>query len=228
MKAEKVLAEKTGAVIQSAFLQITDSKGDEFEVLRIMRSLAKRTPADRSIETLTENVESLMQTRDTQETQNVFDKVKDMIENMIASKKKEAAAEQTKKAYCEEEQGKTKAKLDELSSKKDSLGAKLDKKTSESEILKSEAAKLQKELSDLSQLQVEMDEQRQEEALLFKKKKADLQSSLEGVRTGISVLRDYYATSGGSVWQMTSPWIHKSSPLVLASMWSYHQLRNHI
>ena len=72
LKAEKVLAEKTGAVIQSAFLQITDSKGDEFEVLRIMRSLAKRTPADRSIETLTENVESLMQTRDTQETQNVF------------------------------------------------------------------------------------------------------------------------------------------------------------
>ena len=150
-----------------------------------------------------------------------FDKVKDMIENMIASKKKEAAAEQTKKAYCEEEQGKTKAKLDELSSKKDSLGAKLDKKTSESEILKSEAAKLQKELSDLSQLQVEMDEQRQEEALLFKKKKADLQSSLEGVRTGISVLRDYYATSGGSVWQMTSPWIHKSSPF------SSHQ-RSHI
>ena len=74
-------------MIQSAFLQI-DSKADEFEVLRIMRSLAKRTPADRSIETLTENVESLMQTRDTQETQNVFDKVKDMIENMIASKRR--------------------------------------------------------------------------------------------------------------------------------------------
>ena len=122
-----------------------------------------------------------------------------MIETMIASKKKEAASEQTKKAYCDEEQSKTKAKLDELTSTKDSLGAKVDKKVSESETLKREAVTLQKELGELSELQVEMDERRQEEEVAFKKQKADLQSALEGVRTGISVLRDYYATSGADV-----------------------------
>lgn len=128
-----------------------------------MRSLAKKTPTDHGMETFAENVESLMQTHDDNAAPGVFEKVKDMIENMIASKKKEAASEQTKKAYCDEEQSKTKAKLEELSSKKDTLGAKVDKKTSESETLKREALTLQKELGELSELQVEMDERRQEE-----------------------------------------------------------------
>eukprot|EP00438_Fugacium_kawagutii_P033898 Skav220987 [mRNA] locus=scaffold1541:179018:194613:+ [translate_table: standard] len=199
-KAEKVLAEKTGATIQTkaALLQIRShgSDVDSFEVVKIMRSLAQKTPADRSMETFAENVESLMQTSDS--APGVMDKVKDMIENMIASKKKEAASEQTKKAYCDEEQSKTKAKLEELTSKKDSLSAKVDKKTSESETLKKEAVTLQKELGELSELQVEMDQRRQEEEVAFKQQKTDLQSALEGVRTAISVLRDYYSTSGTS------------------------------
>lgn len=198
-KAEKVLAEKTGATVQSAaLLQISGDDLGLGSVVKIMRSLAKKTPADRGMETFAENVESLMQTRDENSAPGVFEKVKDMIENMIASKKKEAASEQTKKAYCDDEQSKTKAKLEELSSKKDTLGAKVDKKTSESETLKREALTLQKELGELSELQVEMDERRQEEEVAFKKQKSDLQSGLEGVRSAISILRDYYATSGGS------------------------------
>ena len=199
-KAEDVLAQKTGAassIYKSALLQIAspvypldDPKG--FEVVRIMRSLAKKS--DR-MEVLAENVESLMQTA---QQGDVFAKVQAMIENMIEAKKKEAAAEQTKKAYCEEEQSKTKAKLDELSSKKDSLGAKVDKKTSEAETLRSEAATLEKELAKLTQLQVEMDERRQEEAETFKKQKSDFQSGLEGVRTAISLLRDFYSSSGST------------------------------
>lgn len=198
-KAEKVLAEKTGATIKSAaFLQISGDDLGLGSVVQIMRSLAKKTPTDHGMETFAENVESLMQTHDDNAAPGVFEKVKDMIENMIASKKKEAASEQTKKAYCDEEQSKTKAKLEELSSKKDTLGAKVDKKTSESETLKREALTLQKELGELSELQVEMDERRQEEEVAFKKQKLDLQSGLEGVRSAISVLRDYYATSGAA------------------------------
>jgi len=207
-QAEKVLAEKTGAAIQSvgSLLQVgihgakdLPSDLDGFEVVKIMRSLAKKTPTDRSMEAFAENVESLMQTRDTQASQaDVFDKVKDMIENMIASKQKQAASEQTKKAYCDEEQSKTKAKLEELTSKKDSLGAKVDKKSAESETLKREALTLQKELGELSELQVEMDEKRKEEEATFKKQKTHLQSGLEGVRSAVSVLRNYYSSSGSS------------------------------
>lgn len=60
--------------------------------------------------------------------------MKDLIENMIKTRKEEAradlvwigrkaAADATKKAYCEEEQGKTKAKLEELAGTKEKLSA---------------------------------------------------------------------------------------------------------
>ena len=53
-----------------------------------MRSLAKKTPTDHGMETFAENVESLMQTHDDNAAPGVFEKVKDMIENMIASKRR--------------------------------------------------------------------------------------------------------------------------------------------
>lgn len=190
-KAQEVLQEKTGAAQAGVygaamFLQVKSSGA--FEVVQKVRSLAKKAGSS-NLENLASNIESLLQTR---QGADVFAKVKDLIQNMITSRKEEAAADATKKAYCDEEQTKTNAKLEELTGTKESLSVKVDKKSSEAETLKSEAATLQRELADLSKLQIEMDETRREESAAFKKQKADLEQGLEGVRSALSVLRDYY------------------------------------
>eukprot|EP00439_Symbiodinium_sp_Y106_P020824 s480_g2.t1 len=168
-KAEEVLAEKTGnaqaSVYKAMFLQVNEhsqtrsnsSQPDirSFEVVKMVRTLAKKSQSS-GLETLASNIESLLQTR---QSEDVFAKVKELIQNMIDSRKEEAAADQTKKAYCDEEKAKTKDKVD--------------KKSSESETLKSEAATLQRELAELAQLQIEMDETRKEESTAFKKQKED-------------------------------------------------------
>mmetsp|Transcript_3979 Transcript_3979/g.6567 ORF Transcript_3979/g.6567 Transcript_3979/m.6567 type:complete len:669 (+) Transcript_3979:60-2066(+) len=199
-KAQEVLKEKTGAAQAGVygaamFLQVKSSGA--FEVVQKVRNLAKKAGSS-NLENLASNIESLLQTR---QGADVFAKVKDLIQNMITSRKEEAAADATKKAYCDEEQTKTKAKLEELTGTKESLSVKVDKKTSEAETLKSEAATLQRELADLSKLQIEMDKTRREESAAFKKQKADLEQGLEGVRSALSVLRDYYESGATSFLQ---------------------------
>eukprot|EP00437_Effrenium_voratum_P069658 CAMPEP_0181486298 /NCGR_PEP_ID=MMETSP1110-20121109/47062_1 /TAXON_ID=174948 /ORGANISM="Symbiodinium sp., Strain CCMP421" /LENGTH=667 /DNA_ID=CAMNT_0023612431 /DNA_START=56 /DNA_END=2055 /DNA_ORIENTATION=+ len=208
-KAEEVLKEKTGGAEAgvykgSVLLQVNahsqgqDAPVNTFEVVKMVRTLARKSEST-GLETLAANIESLLQTR--QAPSDVFAKVKELIQNMITSRKEEAAADETKKAYCEEEQTKTKAKVEELSSQKDKLSAKTDKKSSESETLKSEAAALQRELAELKQLQIEMDATRTEEKAAFEKQQTDLQAGLEGVRSALSVLRDYYESSGAALIQ---------------------------
>jgi len=172
----------------------------------MVRTLAKKSQSS-GLETLASNIESLLQTR---QSEDVFAKVKELIQNMIDSRKEEAAADQTKKAYCDEEKAKTKDKVDDLTSTKEKLSAKVDKKSSESETLKSEAATLQRELAELAQLQIEMDETRKEESTAFKKQKEDLEAGLEGVRSALTVLRDYYA-SGTALLQQPDLGFAKSS-----------------
>ncbi|CAE7444786.1 unnamed protein product, partial [Symbiodinium necroappetens] len=48
---------------------------------------------------------------------------------MIDSRKEEAAADQTKKAYCDEEKAKTKEKVDDLTSTKEKLSAKAEERS---------------------------------------------------------------------------------------------------
>ncbi|CAE7226548.1 unnamed protein product, partial [Symbiodinium pilosum] len=207
----EVLAEKTGnaqaSVYKTMFLQVNEhsqtvsnaSQPDirSYEVVKMVRTLAKKSQSS-GLESLASNIESLLQTR---QSADVFAKVKELIQNMIDNRKEEAAADETKKAYCDEEKAKTKEKVDDLTSTQDKLSAKVDKKTSESETLKSEAATLQRELAELAQLQIEMDETRKEESAAFKKQKEDLEAGLEGVRSALTVLRDYYASGTALIQQ---------------------------
>eukprot|EP00913_Durusdinium_trenchii_P017319 g16287.t1 len=141
-KAEEVLKEKTGGaqanVYEPAmFLQVDSEHPGAFEAAKLVRNLAKKT-SSRSLDTLATNIESLMQTGS---QADVFAKVKALIDQMITTRKEEAAADETKKAYCDKEQSETKAKLEDLSSKKETLSVKVDKKSTESETLKSSLRK---------------------------------------------------------------------------------------
>merc|ERR1719386_264754 len=86
-----------------------------------------------------------------------FAKVKGLITEMIDKLMKEAAAEASHKAYCDEEMSKTKAKKDELNADITKLTTKIDNAAAKSADLKAQVAELQKELADLQAQQSEMD-----------------------------------------------------------------------
>jgi hypothetical protein len=121
-----------------------------------------------------------------------FAKVKGLIGDMIAKLEKEAEAEATEKAYCDEEMAKTEAKKSELEDDIAKLTNNIDKAASRSASLKEEVVELEKELATIAKTQNEMDAIRAEENANYKVAKEELELGLGGVRKALNVLRDYY------------------------------------
>merc|ERR1719498_657292 len=124
-----------------------------------------------------------------------------MISDMVTKLEKEAEAEATEKAYCDEELAKTEAKKQELEADIEKLTNKIDKDTAKSTGLKEDIKTTQAELAELAKLQAEMDEIRREQKAAFDQAKAELTQGLEGVRKALGVLRDYYGASSASMIQ---------------------------
>merc|ERR1719217_1290029 len=121
-----------------------------------------------------------------------FAKVKGLIGEMITKLEKEAEAEATEKAYCDEEMAKTEAKKAELADDIAKLTNSIDKAAARSASLKEEVVELEKELAAIANEQSEMDKLRAEQNANYKKAKAELEQGLGGVRKALGVLRDYY------------------------------------
>merc|ERR1740130_1008761 len=125
---------------------------------------------------------------------------------------KEAEAEASEKAYCDEEMAKTKAKTDEMTDDIAKLTSKIDSATSASERLKAEVADLQKALAELAESQAEMDKIREETNVAFVAAKADLEQGIAGVQGALEVLRNYYgADEGAFMQQPAAPEKHEKS-----------------
>jgi septal ring factor EnvC (AmiA/AmiB activator) len=127
-----------------------------------------------------------------------FAKVKGMISDMIAKLEKEAEAEATEKAYCDEEMAKTSAKKEDLEDAIAELTAKIDKAAAASTALKEEVVELEKELVALAKEQAEMDEIRAEQLAAYKVAKKELTEGLAGVRKALDMLREYYGNDAAS------------------------------
>merc|ERR1719335_95456 len=102
-----------------------------------------------------------------------FAKVKGLIVEMIDKLMKEAAAEASHKAYCDEEISETKAKKDELSADIDKLTTKIDEFSAKSADLKAQVKELQAELATLEETQAEMDKVRADSKAAFEAAKED-------------------------------------------------------
>jgi chromosome segregation ATPase len=127
-----------------------------------------------------------------------FAKVKGMISDMISKLEKEAEAEATEKAYCDEEMAKTSAKKEDLEDAIADLTSKIDKAAAATTALKEEVVELQKELVALAKEQAEMDEIRAEQHAAYKVAKAELTEGLAGVRKALDMLREYYGNDAAS------------------------------
>merc|ERR1719156_477769 len=101
---------------------------------------------------------------------------------MISKLEKEAEAEASEKAYCDEEMSKTEAKKTELEGVITKLTSKIDLAAAKSAELKGEVKTLQAELANLAKEQAEMDSIRAEEKAAYDKAKAELEAGINGVQ----------------------------------------------
>merc|ERR550514_2114371 len=163
-KAKKILQTMTaGAVSQSySFLQTmiatrmhTGADLANAEVVNLVKKLA-RDQNSAALAQLASRIQTLIR-YSSRNGEDPFAKVKGLIQDMIAKLMKEAEAEASEKAYCDEEMSKTKAKKDELSADIEKMTAKIDKASAATERLKAEVKGLQKALADLADEQAEMD-----------------------------------------------------------------------
>merc|ERR1719323_1314948 len=133
-----------------------------------------------------------------------FGKVKSLIADLISKLEKEAGAEATEKAYCDEQIAKTEAKKAELEEDTSKLTSKIDRAAAKSAGLKADVKELQAELAALAKQQAEMDSMRMKERADYAQAKSDLELGLAGVRKAIGVLREYYGSTGASMIQSGS------------------------
>jgi len=191
--AEKILKESTGgAEGQSySFLQMT-SRADlaNSEVMTLVKKLA-REHHSAALAQLSSQIAVVMR-YGSKNGGDVFAKVKGLIGEMIAKLTKEAEAEASEKAYCDEQMAKTEAKKQELDADIAKLTNNIDQRAARSTALKEEVTELEAELAATAKTQAEMDKIRAEQNGNFKVAQSELTAGLGGVRKALSVLREYY------------------------------------
>jgi len=127
---------------------------------------------------------------------DVFAKVKGLIQDMLVKLEEEAKEDATKKAFCDKETKESTGKKDEKQAEVDKLTTKINQMKSESAKLKEEVTVLQKELADLAAAQANMDKVRQDEKAADAKNRPEMEKGVEGIKMALKVLKDYYASSG--------------------------------
>jgi hypothetical protein len=197
--AKKIIKEATGAALDqtTSFLQTSklSSQADlaNFEVVRFVRDLARKEKSA-ALSQLASRVASAVRFGNGNQA-DIFAKVKGLISDMIAKLESDAEADATEKAFCDKELAETNLKKDDKSAEIEKLTSKIESQSSRSSILKEEVATLQAELAALTKSQAEMDKIRAEEKAVFDKSSADTEKALEGIKTALKVLNEYYSKS---------------------------------
>jgi hypothetical protein len=197
-EAKKVIEEATGGAEKIAYgldqvslfqrSRITSSTDlARFEAVRFVRDLARKNNSPQLAQ-LASRMSSAMRFGS-----DPFAKVKGLISDMVARLEEEAAADATEKAYCDKELSETNAKKDDKDAEIEKLSTKIDQMSAKSAQLKEQVAALQNALAEIAKSQAEMDKLRSEEHTAYVSNKADMEQGVEGVKTALKVLRDYYA-----------------------------------
>merc|ERR1740133_480805 len=200
--AKKILTETSGgAVGQSySFLQSTmETRADlaNAEVVGLVKKLAKQHHSA-ALAQLASRIGSVIR-YGAAGGDDVFAKVKGLINDMISKLESEAKSEATEKAYCDEELAKTEAKKSELDAEMSKLSSKIDLAAAKSAGLKEDVKTLGAELATLAKEQASMDSIRAEEKAAFDTAKSELELGISGVQKALGVLRDYYGGAAALV-----------------------------
>jgi len=196
-KAKAALQESMPA----SFLQLQEVKSvihttqdlHHFEVVRLGRSLGKANN-DQQLVLLSRRIDSVLRS-ESGAGADVFGKIKQMISDMIGNMEKNLQEEASKKAYCDTEMAKSNAKKDDKSGEIEDVATKIDKTASKSAVLKQQVTKIQEALTKLATTEAEMTKLRQSEKALFEKGEPETVQGLQGVKTAINALKNFYKGS---------------------------------
>eukprot|EP00933_Yihiella_yeosuensis_P004053 TRINITY_DN10785_c0_g1_i1.p1 TRINITY_DN10785_c0_g1~~TRINITY_DN10785_c0_g1_i1.p1 ORF type:complete len:690 (-),score=270.00 TRINITY_DN10785_c0_g1_i1:179-2248(-) len=196
--AKEALTESS--LIQEAghsFLQVeksvvqTPADLHNLEVVSLLRASSRKNHAP-ALAQLAEGLKNVLVSR------GPLDQVTKMLEDMIVQMEEKQKEDTRHLEYCKKETAASTDKLSQMDAKMEGLAAKKDKAETESAALKKEVEAAEKELAELKESQAEADKIRGEEKKDFEAALADVKEGLQGARTALQVLRDYYSKTGAS------------------------------
>jgi len=214
--AEKILKESTSGAVSQTYSLLQTAASSQLktradlansEVITLVKKLA-RDHHSAALAQLASRMAVVVR-YGSKNGDDVFGKVKGLISEMIVKLEKEAEAEATEKAYCDEQMAKTEAKKADLEATIAKLSNKIDRSAARSASLKEEVVDLEAELAALAKTQAEMDKIRGEESANFQVAKAELTQGLGGVRKALSVLRDYYGGAAALLQEDDANFMHQ-------------------
>jgi len=134
-------------------------------------------------------------------TSQPFDKVKGLLQDLIAKLEKEGEEAANTHAFCEEEKKKNEAGIKKNTDKINQLQARLDKAKAKASGLAEDIGTLTSEVADIEKSQGEATSIRNEEKATFTKANADFTEAADAVTDAIDALKDYYGDDGASLIQ---------------------------
>jgi len=124
-----------------------------------------------------------------------FGKIRGLIEDMIAKLITEANEEATQKAFCDEEQGKSKKSQENKQASLDKLTSRIDKAAAAKAQLENDIKELESEVAEIDGSQAHATAMRTEEHNTYLKSSSDFKESAEATERAIVVLKEYYEGS---------------------------------
>mmetsp|Transcript_35632 Transcript_35632/g.66044 ORF Transcript_35632/g.66044 Transcript_35632/m.66044 type:complete len:726 (+) Transcript_35632:69-2246(+) len=210
-KAKEVVEQSTGTAEliaytanseQVSFMQVRRMRGTEegallsddtpsLKALRIVRKLSKQEHSA-AFSQLASRMASALRASSIS-GKDPFATVRNLISGMLEKLRKEQDAEASQKKFCDKEMSSTQQDKDDKEDELDKLTTKIDKLTSWSVKVKEEVAVLQEGIAENAQAMAELDKIRAEEKADYEKARPELEQGVEGVKTALKVLREYYA-----------------------------------
>lgn len=133
-----------------------------------------------------------------------LEKIRGLVQDMIAKLVEEANAEATQKDFCDEEKAKSQKEKDTKSMKGDDLQSRIDTATANKGKLGENIKELQGELAEMDKANAEATKVRAQEAATFAVAFKDYTDGAAAVEEAIRVLKEYYASQGSFVQKKSS------------------------
>jgi len=187
------------------------SKMEELKFERQRQALLQFL-TDKAMLTKSSRFVMLAQSVENSRSGDVFDKIKEMIANLIANLQKQAQESQTKKAYCDKSISESSVKRDTAAKKVLDYNNEMVAGEARRDTLTEEITLLAKEIADLNATKTNATNIRNQEKSQSDASIDESETALEGVRQAIAVLKAFYGKAKDKKVQKPALALEDASP----------------